>query len=142
VEVSDWKRGARVEERGQQTEAPRTGLPRKTPSRFGVVFAIAFGVSALLSTGQIAFILSFTPIVLSMAEQAGHALPAGLQLAHDIGPIGLFAFFTIADSLLFAVFAWFAKRYWVGLLFVPSILYLAGGFGALWVFAAEVAAAR
>ena len=130
-----------MEERGQQTEAPRTGLPRRTPSRFSVVFWIAFAVSALLSTGQIAFVLSFTPIVIRMAEQAGNALPMGLQIAHDIGPFALFAILAIADSLTFALFAWFAKRYWVGLLFVPPILYLAGGFCALWIFAAEVAAA-
>jgi hypothetical protein len=131
-----------VEERGQQTEAPRTGLPRRTPSRFSVVFWIAFAVSALLSTGQIAFVLSFTPIVISMAEEVGNTLPAGLQIAHDMGPFALFAILAIVDSLLFALFAWFAKRYWVGLLFVPSLLYLAGGFCALWVFAAEVAVAR
>jgi hypothetical protein len=140
--VLSGKRGAGVEERGQQTEAPSAGLPRRTPSRFSVVFWIAFGVSALLSTGQIAFVLSFTPIVISMAEKAGNALPVGLQIAHDIGPFALFAILVILDSLTFAVFAWFAKRYWVGLLFVPSILYLAGGFCALWVFAVEVAAVQ
>jgi hypothetical protein len=131
-----------MEERGQQTAAPRTGLPRATPSRFDVVFWIAFAVSTLLVAGQVAFILSFTPVVLRIAATAGEALPAGLQLASDLGPFGLFALFTIGDALVFALFAWFARRYWIGLLFVPPILYLAGAFGALWVFAAQIAAVR
>ena len=129
-----------MEERGHQTEAPRVGLPRKTPTRYTVVFWIAFVVSTVLVAGQVAFILSFTPIVLRLAERAGTTLPAGLQLARDLGVIGLFALFTIGDGLVFAFFAWLAKRHWIGLLFVPCILYLAGAFGALWVFAAQAAA--
>jgi len=131
-----------MEERGQQTDAPRGGLPRATPSRFDVVFWIAFGVSTLLVVGQVTFILSFTPIVLGMAETSGNSLPAVLQLAQDLGPVGLFLLFAIGDALIFALFAWFARRYWIGLLFVPPLLYLAGGFGALWIFAVEVAATR
>jgi hypothetical protein len=131
-----------MEERGQQTDAPRVGLPRATPSRYDVVFWIAFGVSTLLVVGQVALILSLTPIVLGMAATTGHALPEGLMLAQALGPIGLFALFSIGDALVFALFAWFAKRYWIGLLFVPPILYLAGGFVALWIFAAEIAVAR
>jgi len=129
-----------VEDRGQQTEPPRVGLPRATPTRFDVVFWIAFAVSTVLVVGQVSFILSFTPIVLRMAHESGAVLPAGLRFAQTAGPVALFALFSISDALVFALFAWFAKRYWIGLLFVPSILYLAGGFGALWVFAAEVAA--
>ena len=53
--------------------------------------------------------------------------------------MGLFLVFAIGDACVFALFAWFARHYWVGLLFVPPILYLAGGFGALWVFALVVA---
>ena len=124
-----------MEERGQQTAAPRTGLPRQTPSRFDVVFWIAFGVSTLLVAGQVTFILSFTPVVLRLALTSGTALPAVLAAARSLGPVGLFLVFTIGDACVFGLFAWFARRYWVGLLFVPPILYLAGGFGALWVFA-------
>ncbi len=128
-----------MEERGQQTAAPRSGLPRAA-SRFDVVFWIAFAVSTVLVVGQVAFILSFTPVVLRMAADAGTALPPGLQFASALGPLGLFFFFTVGDALIFALFAWFSRRYWVGLLFVPPILYLAGAFGALWVFAAELIA--
>ncbi len=74
-----------------------------------------------------------------MANAAGATLPAGLQLASDLWPFGLFALLAIGDALVFALFAWFARRYWMGLLFVPSILYLAGAFGALWIFVAEIA---
>lgn len=131
-----------MEERGRQTEAPRVGLPRATLSGFDVVFWIAFAVSFVLVAGQVAFVLSFTPIVLNMAETSGHLLPAVLQLAKDVGPFGLFILLSVCDALIWAVFVWFARRHWIGLLFVPPILYLAGGFAALWVFAAEVAAGR
>jgi len=131
-----------MEERGQQTQAPRSGLPRNTPSRFDVVFWIAFGVSTLMVVGQVAFILSFTPIALHFATSHGIALPATLGFANAVGPVGLFLFFAIGDALVFALFAWFGRRYWVGLLFVPPLLYLAGAFGALWVFALVAAQAR
>ena len=129
-------------ERVNQTGAPRIGLPRRTPSRFAVVFWVAFCVSTLLVVGQIAFVMSFTPVALRLAEHNGSGVPSVLQLAQLLGPVGLLASFTLGDALVFAVFAWLAKRQWVGLLFVPSILYLAGAFGALWVLAAEVAAGR
>ena len=132
--------GVGVEERGQQTEAPRTGLPRRTPSRFAVVFWIAFAVSTLLVVGQVAFILSFAPVAIRFAQNSGETLSPVLKLASDLGPLGLLLVFTAGDALIFALFAWFARRYWVGLLFVPAILYLAGAFGALWVFAGTVAA--
>jgi len=130
-----------MEERGHQTEPPRIGLPRTAPTRFDVVLWVAFCVSTLLVVGQVTFILSFTPIVINMAEKAGNALPAALVFAHALGPLGLFLLFAIGDALVFVLFAWLARRYYVGLIFVPSILYLAGAFGALWVFAVEVAAA-
>jgi hypothetical protein len=132
--------GLAVEDRGVQSKAPRVGLPSTSPSQFSVVFWIAFALSTVLVVGQIAFILSFTPIVLHAAAKAGAALPTGLAVAQALGPVGLFLLFAIGDALVFALFAWFAKRYWIGLLFVPPIIYLAGAFGALWVFAAEIAA--
>lgn len=130
-----------MEERGHQTEPPRSGLPKNAPTRYDVVLLVAFCVSTLLVVGQVAFILSFTPVVIAMAEKAGTALPAVLALAHDVGPLGIFLVFSVGNALIFLLFAWLARRYWVGLLFVPSILYLAGAFGAFWVFAVEVAAA-
>jgi hypothetical protein len=134
----EWEESG-VDERGQQTVAPRTGLPTRTPSDFAVVFWIAFAVSTLLVVGQIAFILSFTPVALRFAESNGATLGAGLELAQALGPVGLLLVFAIGDALIFALFAWVARRYWVGLLFVPSILYLAGAFGAMWVFASSIA---
>lgn len=130
-----------MEGRGHQVEPPRTGLPKNTPTRFDVVLWVAFGVSTVLVIGQIGFILSFTPVVLAMAEKTGNALPAMLAIAHSLGPIGMFLILAIGDALVFALFAWLARRYYIGLVFIPSILYLAGAFGALWVFAVEVAAA-
>ena len=120
-----------------QARMPRLALPTATPSSFAVVFWVAFGVSTVLVIGQIAFIMSLTPAVLRIAEQSSAGLPPLLAAASSLGPIGIFLFFAIGDALLFLVFALFAHRYWIGLLFVPPLLYLAGAFGALWTFAAQ-----
>ena len=131
-----------MEERRKQTLMPRTSLPRDTPSSYAVVFWVAFAVSTLLVIGQIAFILSLTPIVLGIVGRSSARLPEALAFARALGPIGLFALFAVGDALVFALFAMFARRYWIGLLFVPPILYLAGAMGALWVYAAEVVVRR
>lgn len=123
---------------GRQARMPRSALPSNSPSVFAVVFWVAFGVSTLLVVGQIAFILSITPAVLSAAHSAGTALPPLLALAESLGPWGLLFGFAIGDALVFALFAWLARRYWIGLLFVPPILYLAGAFGALWIAVTRV----
>lgn len=124
---------------GRQARMPRYALPSQTPSVYAVVFWVAFGVSTLLVAGQIAFILSITPAVVHAAEKAAVELPVLLSLAQFMGPIGLFLTFAIGDALVFAGFAYLARRYWIGLLFVPPILYLAGAFGALWIFATRMA---
>jgi len=128
-----------VPDSDRQARMPRSALPTQMPSDFAVVFWVAFGVSTLLVVGQIAFVMSITPAVLRVAENAGRALPSILVLVRDLGPIGLFTAFAIGDALVFAAFAWLARRYWIGLLFVPPILYLAGAFGALWIYATRVA---
>jgi len=116
---------------------PRAALPTTTPSSFVVVFWVAFGVSMVLVVGQIAFIMSLTPVVLGIADRTATALPPILDTASSMGALGLFLFFAIGDALVFLVFALLARRFWIGLLFVPPILYLAGAFGALWIFAAQ-----
>lgn len=126
----------------RQARMPRIALPTATPSTFAVVFWVAFGVSTLLVVGQIAFVLSLTPVVLHLARNSGAALPPLLSVAAELGPIGLFLLFSVVDALVFALFALAARRYWVGLLFVPSILYLAGAFSALWMFAGQVVLSR
>ena len=121
----------------KQARMPRQALPTSTPSSFAVVFWVAFAVSTLLVVGQIAFIMSLTPIVVRAAQQASQGLPPILAAGAALGPIGLFLLFAIGDALVFMVFALLARKYWVGLLFVPPILYLAGAFGALWIYAAQ-----
>lgn len=125
----------------KQSTMPRSALPTSTPSTFAVVFWVAFCVSTVLVVGQIAFIMSLTPVVLGMAERTGTALPPLLSAASSMGALGLFLFFAIGDALLFLAFALLARRYWIGLLFVPPILYLAGAFGALWIYVAQFLAA-
>ena len=129
-------------ERGDQTHMPRSALPKEMPSTFAVVFWVAFAVSTLLVVGQIAFILSLTPIVLGIVGHAGAELPTALVFAKTLGPVGLFFFFAVGDALVFAFFALLARRHWIGLLFVPPILYLAGAIGAMWIYAAELVLPR
>ncbi len=125
----------------RQARMPRSALPSQAPSVFAVVFWVAFGVSTLLVVGQIAFILSVTPAVVAAAQSTDAPLPSLLSVADALYPVGLFFVFAIGDALLFAAFAWLARRYWIGLLFVPPILYLAGAFGALWIAVTQVALA-
>jgi hypothetical protein len=121
----------------KQATMPRSALPTGMPSNFAVVFWVAFSVSTMLVVGQIAFIMSLTPMVVRMAENSSATLPPLLAAGAAMGPIGLFLFFAIGDALIFAAFAWLAKHNWIGLLFVPPILYLAGAFGALWIYVAQ-----
>lgn len=129
-------------QRGDQTHMPRAALPKEMPSTYAVVFWVAFTVSTFLVVGQIAFILSLTPIVLGIVAHSGAELPTALAFAKAIGPVGLFFLFAVGDALVFAFFARLARRHWIGLLFVPSILYLAGAIGALWIYAAELVVQR
>ncbi len=106
---------------------PRAALPKRDRTE-DIVFWIAFGVSTLFVIAQVAFAIAFVPVMLYAYETAGLELPWLLSAADVLGPFGIVAVLSIADALIFALFAMAARRYWEGLLFIPPLLYLLGAF--------------
>lgn len=110
----------------------RLGMPRGTLLRSGrdtdPVFWIAFGVSTLFVIAQIAFAVAYVPVMLFAYETAELELPWLLAAADALGVVGIPFFLGILDAMVFAVFVLAARRYWMGLVFVPPLLYLLGAF--------------
>jgi hypothetical protein len=107
-------------------------MPRGTLLRSGrqgdPVFWIAFGISTLFVVAQISFAIAYVPVMLFAYEKAGLDLPWLLSTADRLGVIGIPLFLAVADALVFAVFVVAARRYWMGLVFVPPLLYLLAAF--------------
>ncbi len=112
-----------------QTTPPRAGMPRSGERSEAVVFWIAFGVSSLFVAVQIGFAITFVPVMLGLFQGAGLELPPMLALAQSLGPIGIFVALGVFDAIVYALCAWAARKYWVGLLFLPPAIYLASTFG-------------
>lgn len=120
-------------------ERNRLGMPRGTLLRRGTdvdpVFWIAFAVSAIFVFAQIAFVVAFVPVMLYTYETAGLTLPPLLALADRLGPLGIPSLLAVADILVFAAFVMAARRWWLGLVFVPPLFYLLAAFA---VFASGI----
>lgn len=113
-------------------EQPRPGMPRMalphSVQTVDAVFWIAFGVSTLFVVAQIAFAGAFVPVMLYAYDTAGLQLPPILAAADRLGPLGIPLALGLADAIVFALFVWGARRHWLGLLFVPPLLYLLAAF--------------
>lgn len=114
------------------TERSTLGMPRGTLLRKGIsvdpVFWIAFAISTLFVVAQIAFAVAFVPVMLYVYETAGLDVPWLLSVADTLGVIGIPLVLGVVNALVFAVFVWAARRWWLGLLFVPPLFYLLGAF--------------
>jgi len=130
-----------MEGRGEQTKMPRAALPRSGESGEAIIMLAAVGVASLFVAVQIGFVVTFTPVMLGLFEQAGLQLPSVLSLVQSLGPLGVIAVLGIADVVIFALCAMAARRYWVGLLFVPPAIYLATTFALFMGFLGGSAAA-
>lgn len=104
---------------------PRAALPRSGESGEAIIMLAAFGVATLFVVVQIGFAVTVAPLVLSLYDQAGLTLPMVLSVARTLGPLGIIVVLGLLDALIFALCAAAARRYWVGLLFVPPAIYLA-----------------
>jgi hypothetical protein len=102
-------------------------LPR-TEHTVDAVFWIAFGLSTLFVIAQISFAVAFVPMMLYAYETAGLKVPLLLGIADTLGPFGIPALLAVGDALVFAGFVWAARRWWLGLLFIPPLLYLLAAF--------------
>ncbi len=110
----------------------RMGMPRGSLLRTGrdidPVLWIALAVSTLFVIAQISFAVTFVPVMLYAYETAGLELPTVLAFADRLGLVGIPFVLGVADLLIFVMFAWAARHHWMGLLFVPPLLYLLAAF--------------
>lgn len=116
-----------METRGPQTQAPRAALPHDVSRTNSVIWGVAFGLSALIAVGQIMTLLVVAPAAIEYAG-TGNAF---VGFVDSLGPLGFGAFLSVVDVLTFFAFAWLARRYWVGFLFLPPLVYLGAGSLAL-----------
>ncbi len=107
---------------------PRAALPRSGDSGDTIIMLAAFGVSSLFVAVQIAFAIAFAPIMIGLYEQAGLELPSLLAFAQALGPLGIIVVLGVLDAAVFALCALGARKYWIGLLFVPPAIYVATTF--------------
>jgi len=130
-----------MEGRGEQTKMPRAALPRSGESGETIIMLAALGVASLFVAVQIGLAVTFVPVVIGLYERASLDLPSALSLAQSLGPLGIMAVLGVLDAIIFALCAIGARRYWVGLLFVPPAVYLAITFALLMGFLGGTAAA-
>lgn len=117
-----------MEGRGSQTKMPRAALPRSGESGDAIIMLVAFGVASLFVAVQIGFAIVFAPVMIAVFDSAGMTLTPVLAFAQTLGPLGIFVCLAIFDAAVFALCIWAARRYWVGLLFLPPAIYLATTF--------------
>jgi len=95
---------------------------RTDARRFRIVSIIAGVVCAPFVVGHAAFALFVIPIFGQMYADMGGKLPAFTKLLVDLSHFGLLAALLVAvDVAVFVLMYVLAKRYWIGLLFVPAL---------------------
>jgi hypothetical protein len=104
---------------------PRAALPRSGQSGESIIMLVAVGVAALFVAIEIGVALTIVPIMLLLFERASLASPPLLAFAETIGPLGIILTIAVVDALIFGLCVWAARRFWVGLLFLPPAIYLA-----------------
>lgn len=118
-----------MEGRGVQTKMPRAALPRSGESGDAIIMLVATGVGMLFAAVQIAFAMTLTPLMIALYERAQIPLPRLLSVADSLGVVWLFVVLAVLDTAVFFLCVWLAKRYWIGLLFAPPMIYVATTFG-------------
>lgn len=125
-----------MEERERQANMPRGALPRDYEHVESVIWGLAIFLSLVFAFGQIFTVLAAAPAVVAFYAEAGD-VPGIVSLASSLGPLGMALLLVILDLLILALFLWLAKRYWIGLAFIPPVLYLGIGAVILWMLLAQ-----
>lgn len=118
--------------RGNQTEMPRIGLPRRSDRTSSIVWGTAIALAVLFAGGQILTVLAAAPAAIAFHGQTGN-VPWFVSFVDAIGVVGLFALLSLTDVIVLAGCLWLARRYWAGFAFLPPVLYLGLGSIALWL---------
>lgn len=123
--------------RGNQTSMPRAALPHGADRTGAAIFWIAFGISAVAAILEVVFIVTAAPATIALYNAAGVDLPAILQLMNSLGPVWTVVMVTVIDFSIFFL-AWAgARRWWVGLLYVPPLIYVLFSFALFVALFAE-----
>jgi len=94
--------------------------------RFRVVAIIAALVALPFVLVHVAITMTVIPQLASFSAEMGGTLPKIVELAFALGRNGLLSLiFVVVDLAIFALMYRLAKKYWIGLLFVPVPAYLA-----------------
>ena len=120
--------------RGRQTDMPRAA---PSPSSESVIWVLSFVLAAFFALGQILTVLAIAPAVVAFYGDVSE-MPAFVAFFATIGPVGITAFLVAIDAAVMAAFVLMAKRHWIGLAFLPPVLYLGIGSVVLWLLVSRV----
>lgn len=121
--------------RGRQTDMPRAVLPGQSSE--SVIWVLSFVLAAAFALGQILTVLAIAPAVIAFYGDVSE-MPAFVAFFAAIGPVGIMAFLVAIDAAVMAVFVLMARRHWIGLAFLPPVLYLGIGSIVLWLLVSRV----
>lgn len=125
--------------RGNQTEMPRIGLPRRSDRTSAIVWGSAIALAVLFASGQMVTVLAAAPAAIAFHSQAGN-IPWFVGFVDAIGALGFFALLGAIDLAILGGFLWLARKYWAGFAFVPPLLYLGLGSVVLWLLVGNAVA--
>jgi hypothetical protein len=110
-------------------------------ARRRAVELIAAIVCALSGAGEVVMIIASVTKMGQLTAVLGDGLPAGARFAISLGPVWLAVLLAAMVIGVFILFWSLARRYWIGLLFVPVFIYSAIGSIAIgWMGVAQIAA--
>jgi hypothetical protein len=122
-----------------ETQAERAS--RVEADRFRVVAIIAGVVCALAAVGEITTLVAALAKFGALFDTLGGQVPASASVLLSVGPIWVAVVFAVVAAALFGLFLVLARRYWIGLLFVPLFIYsFLGGGLANWLSIVTVSA--
>jgi hypothetical protein len=115
---------------------PRAALPRDSSRSEDIIWGMAFALALLFAIGQVLTVLAAAPAAIAFHNEAG-GTPWFVEMAAALGPTGLTISLVIIDAAVFALFAWLAKRYWIGFVYLPPLMFLGIGTVAIWMLVAN-----
>lgn len=114
---------------------------RMEPVRFRSVAIIAAIVCAAAALSEALGLWVSLEKLRGIADALGSSLPGVPGMVIDMNPLLVCFLYLLLAAAVFVLFAKLAKRYWIGLLFVPVMLYpVMGGELSNWLSAASLMA--
>ena len=106
-------------------------LPADSARAEAVVWGVAFAVSTVFAVGQIVTVLAVAPAMIAYHGANGGAMWA-VETAAALGPVLIGVSLGVVDLAIFALFVWLARRYWIGLAYVPPLIFIGLGSIVIW----------